>query len=134
MIVLLIAHDINHLVDGIVLKAELGCADVLCHVDRGAVAAEQELVIKTLAGEVGPYGAILLAIHLAGGESFEHLVLALEIGLALVVNLVEIHPHALVGLVKTGVDPLVHSLPEGTYFGVFLFPFHEHLAGLFHEG
>ena len=39
VVVLLVAHDVYHLVDGEVVEAHLGCADVLSHVHAGAVAA-----------------------------------------------------------------------------------------------
>ena len=45
VIVLLIAHHINHFVDGIVLKAHLGRADILRHIDRSAVAAQQQFLV-----------------------------------------------------------------------------------------
>ena len=47
VIVLFVADDVDHLVDGVVLIAQLGGADILGHVDRGAVGAEQQLVVET---------------------------------------------------------------------------------------
>ena len=41
VVVLLVAHHVDHLVDGVVLEAELGGTDVLSHVYRCAVATEQ---------------------------------------------------------------------------------------------
>ncbi len=59
VVVLLVAHDVNHLVDGEILVAQFGGADILGHVYRGTVGAEQELVVESGVGEVGPYRAIL---------------------------------------------------------------------------
>ena len=39
MVVLLVAHYIYHLVDGEVLESHLCCADILCHIYRGAIGA-----------------------------------------------------------------------------------------------
>ena len=55
VVVLLIAHNVYHLVDGVVAEAELGCADVLCHVDRCAIAAQEEFFVESLSVEVGPH-------------------------------------------------------------------------------
>ncbi len=41
MVVLFVAHDVYHLVDREVLETQFGCSDVLCHVDRCAVAAQE---------------------------------------------------------------------------------------------
>ena len=40
MILLLVAHYIYHLIDGIVLKTQLSRTDILRHIDRGAIASE----------------------------------------------------------------------------------------------
>ena len=90
-------------------------------------------MVESVAGEDGPYRSVLFAVHLACIEPFEHFLFTFEIGLALVVYLIEVDTHALVGLVKSGVYPFVHFLPESTDFGVLLFPFHEHFTSLLHE-
>ncbi len=41
VIVLLIAHHVDHLVDGIVTETKLGRTDVLRHVDRSSVGTKQ---------------------------------------------------------------------------------------------
>ena len=41
MVVLLVAHDINHVVEPVLLEAAVSRAEVLRHVDRGAVAAQE---------------------------------------------------------------------------------------------
>ena len=79
VVVLLVAHHVDHLVDRIVLVTKLGCSDVLGHIHRGAVLAEQELLVETLFGEVCPYRAIVLAEEEAFLQSVEHYVLALKI-------------------------------------------------------
>ncbi len=134
VIVLLVAHHIYHAVDGIVVVPHLGGADVLGHVYRGTVGAQQQLVVEPLGGEVGPYGAVVAAVEQPLVEALEHLGLALEIGLRLIVDFVEVYAHAAVGVVKSGVHPAVHALPQGAHLGVAVFPAPQHLAGLSHQG
>ena len=134
MVVLLVAHHVDHLVDGEVIEAHFGCTDVLGHVDACAVGAEQQLLVQAVLGEVGPHAAVVLAEEEALGQTFLHLLLAHEISVGLVVYLVEAHAQCLVGLVETGIDPVVHLLPESAHLGVALFPLHEHLVGFLDEG
>ncbi len=134
MVVLFVADDVNHLVDGIVGKAHLGGADVLGHVDRCAVAAQEQLVVEAVGGEVGPYRAVFLAVHDAFFKAFKHLFLAFEIGLRFVVDFVEVDAHAAVCLAETGVYPRVHGFPQGAHVLVAGFPAAQHVACLGHEG
>ena len=133
MVVLLVAHYVDHLVDGEVVEAHLGCADVLGHVDAGAVGTEQELLVEALAGEVGPNRVVVLAEEEALGKTFLHLLLAYEIGVRLIVYLVEAYAESLVGLVESGIYPVVHLFPESAHLGVVLLPLHEHLVSLLDE-
>jgi len=80
VIVLLVAHHVYHPVDGEILIAELGGADVLGHVDAGAVGAQQELMVEAGVGEVGPDRPVVPAIHDPLLDAGEHKVLPLEIG------------------------------------------------------
>ena len=134
MIVLLIADHIDHLVDGEVLETEFGGTDVLGHVYTGAVATEEQFLVETLGSKVGPYGTVLAAVENAFGKTLFHLFLTFEIGVGLIVNLVEAHTKSLVGLIETGIDPFVHTTPEGTDFGVVLLPFYKHVVGLDDKG
>ncbi len=132
MIVLLVAYHVNHLVDGEVLIAELGCAYVLGHVDRCSVTAQQQLVVKAVGGEVGPHRAIVLAEHYTFFQALKHFFLAFKVGVALVIYLVEVHTHAAVGLVEPGIHPGIHHLPDTAHLRVLVFPTHQHAAGLLH--
>ena len=105
MVVLLVADHVDHLVDRIVLIAQLGGAYILRHVDRSTVGTQQQLVVEAVGSEVGPYRAVILAVHDAFFEPLKHLFLTFEVGLALVVYLVEIDSHTLVCLVETGIYP-----------------------------
>ncbi len=91
-------------------------------------------MVEAVGGEVGPDRAVFLAVHHALFEAFEHLFLAFEIGLAFVVDFVEVNAHAFVGFVEAGIDPFVHAGPEGADFRVVVFPLHEHGAGFGHQG
>ena len=134
VVVLLVAYHIDHLVDGIVLEAHLGGADVLGHIDRGTVGAEQQLLVESLVGEVSPYGAVIMALEESFLQTLLHLCLTLQIGLALIVYLVKGDTHLLVGLVEAGIYPAVHLLPQGTHLGITLLPLHQHLMGFLDEG
>ena len=80
MVVLLVAHHVNHLVDWIVLVAKLGSTDVLSHIHRSAIATEQKFLVESVAGEVCPNRTILTTIEKTFLQSFEHLLLAFKVG------------------------------------------------------
>ena len=105
VIVLFVAHHIDHLVDGEILETHLCRSDVLGHVDAGSIATEQQLLIQSLVGKVCPYRVILMALEESLGETFLHLGLTFQIGLALVVDLIEADAHLLVSLVEAGIYP-----------------------------
>ena len=134
MVVLFVAHHINHLVNGIVVEAHLSRADVLRHIDAGAIAAQQQFLVQPRIGEVGPHRAIVLAEEETLVESLLHLRLSAQVGLALIVYLVKRHSHLLVSLVEAGIHPAVHLLPQGAHLGVVLLPLHQHLVSLLDEG
>ena len=48
MIILFIAHNINHTVDGIIAESQLGRSDVLRHIHRCSVGAEQQFLVESL--------------------------------------------------------------------------------------
>ena len=56
--------------------------------------------------------------------------LAQEVGLGLMVHLVEGDAQGGVGLVETGIDPAVHHGPQGADLRILLLPLDEHLVGL----
>ena len=134
VIVLLVAHHVDHLVDGIVGETLFGRTDVLRHVDRRTVSTEQQLVVEAFAREVGPHGTVFLAVEKTFLQSFEHFLLAFQVCVRFVVYLVEADAHHLVSFVEAGIYPVVHLLPQGTYFRVTSLPLHEHLAGFLHQG
>ena len=111
VVLLLVAHHIDHLVDGEVLEAKLGCSDILGHVDGSAVRTEQQFLIQSVFGEVCPNRTIFTTIELSTRQTFLHFGLTLEVGVGLIIDLIERHAHALVSLVKTGVHPFVHPRP-----------------------
>ena len=133
MVVLLVANDIDHLVNGIVLETHLGSTDVLRHIYRCAVATQQQFLVQTFVGQVSPYRVVLVALKETLGESLFHLGFTLQVSLTLVIYLVEGNAHLLVGLVETGIHPVVHLLPQGAHLRVVLLPFHQHLVSLLDE-
>ena len=40
VVVLFIAHNVDHLIDGVVVEPHPGGADILSHVDRGAIGTQ----------------------------------------------------------------------------------------------
>ena len=47
MILLFIAYDIDHLINGVLVEAHLRRTDILRDVYRGAIRAEEDLAVKT---------------------------------------------------------------------------------------
>ena len=89
VIILLVTHHVDHLVDGIILETHLCRTDVLSHINAGAIGAEQQFLVKAFVGKVCPDGVVLVAFEESFGEAFLNLGLTLEVGLRLVVNLIE---------------------------------------------
>ena len=133
MVVLLVTYNVYHLVDGVVAETELCSTDILCHVYRCTVAAQQELLVESFLCEVSPYRLILPTVEEALLESAEYSLLTHEVCVALVVDLVKVNTKALVGLVETLVYPVVHLLPESANLLVAGLPLDEHLACLCHQ-
>ena len=130
VVVLLVAHGVHHAGEVRELPEALdGRADVLRHVHRRAVAPQQQLLVQPVAGEVAPHAAIVLAEEDALLQALQHLVPAQLVGVALVVQPVEVDPHAGVGGVEALVHPAVHGLPEIHHLRVAGLPLAEHLLG-----
>ena len=81
MIILLVAHHIDHLINGIILEAHFGRADILRHINTGAIAAKKQLLIQALVGEVCPDGVILMTLEEPLCETLFNLGLSLQVGL-----------------------------------------------------
>ena len=133
VVVLLIAYYVYHLVDRVVLKAQLCCSDVLGHIYRCAVRTQQEFFIKAFTCEISPYRAVISSVEQTLCQSFFHLLLAFKVGVAFVVYLVKRYTQRLVCLVKAGIYPFVHLPPQCTHLRVVLLPFYEHLVSLLYQ-
>ena len=133
VVVLLVADDVDHAVDGVIVVAELGGADVLGHVDRRAIGAQEELLVEAVGGEVGPDGAVGATVEESTREALEHFVAPLEVGLRLVIDLVEADAKPAIRRVEAGVDPAIHRGPKGAHLLVSGLPTAQHLARLGHE-
>ena len=79
MVILFVAYHINHLVDGIICKAEFGSTYILRHVDGCTVRTQQQLVVQPLPREVRPYRAIFFPVEKAFLQAFHHLLLTFEV-------------------------------------------------------
>ena len=134
MVILLVAHHVYVAVEFISCEALLRRAEVLSHVDRGAVAAKQEFAVESVGCEVAPYAAVGILNEDTHVESLLHQALAEQIGIVLIVNLVETDSKGLVGLVEAGEDPAVHHFPELADFRIAFLPFKEHLVHLLVHG
>ena len=111
VILLLITHHIDHFVYRIVLKTQFGGTDILGHIDGRAIGAEQQFLIQTVLGKIRPNRPVFAAVESTGSETFLHFRFTLKIGIGFVVYLIERNAHAAVSLIKTGIDPFVHSCP-----------------------
>ena len=81
VVVLLIAHHVNHAVNGVILKTQLGCTYILGHVDRCTVTAQQQFLVQSVLGQVSPYGAVLLTEEKPLLKALHHGFLTLQVGL-----------------------------------------------------
>ena len=121
---LLITNDINQFFWVVFVIAQLRRAKVLGHVNRSAIAAEQQLLVQALIAKVAPYGVVVATIEHAFFEAFLHQGFAQEVGLGFIIYLLEGHAKTLVGHIEAIIHPLVHRLPEMTHLGVVGLPFH----------
>ena len=81
VVVLFVTYHINHLVDRIILEAQLGSTDVLCHVYRSTVTTEQQFVVQTFRSQVGPYRTVFLAIEQSFFQTFHYFFLSFKVSL-----------------------------------------------------
>ena len=58
MIILLITHNINVGIEIILCKTALGSAQILGHIDGGAVRTQQELTVEAVGSQVAPNAAV----------------------------------------------------------------------------
>ncbi len=133
MVLLLVADHIDHLVYRVILETQFGSTYILRHIDGGTVGTQQQLLVESVFRQIRPDRTVFAAVESAGSESLLYLGFALQIGVGLVVDLIKRDTQAAVGLVKTGIDPLVHLRPQRAYFGIVRFPFTEHLLRLQHQ-
>ena len=133
VVVLLVAHHIDHIVEVVLFKTTIGRSQILRHVDRRAVAAQQQFLIQSVGREVDPDRPVLLAEKDPHVQPLLHDVLTQQIGLRLVINLVEIDSQRLVGNIETVVYPTVHHLPQPVDLGVFGLPAAQHLLRFEHQ-
>ena len=133
VVLLFVAYHINHLINRVILETQLGSSDILSHINRCTIRTEQQFLVQSVRCQIRPYRTILTTVELSGRKSFLYLRFTFEIGIRLVIDLIERHTHPLVGLVKTGINPLVHLRPKTTHFRIVGFPFAKHLLRLFHQ-
>ena len=125
--VLLVPDHPDHALRVIILELLQGGADILCDVDAGAVAAEHNLLAEL--AEVAEDRSILSLRKDAFFQPRGDDILAEQIGFALQVGVVEVNPHALVGLRESGEHPAVHHLPELADRRIAGLPILQHLLG-----
>ena len=133
MVVLFVAHHVNQPVGLPFLVAQSSRAQVLRHIDRSAVFAQQQFLVQALVAQVGPHRAVFLADEHAVGQAFLHNSLARQIGLRFVIGLVEVDAQAVVSLLETLVNPAVHHVPKVERLLVTGFPQPQHFPRLQHQ-
>ena len=105
VVVLLVADHVDMGVEAVFLEPLLGRAEVLGDIDRGAVGTQQQLAVEAVGGEVAPHGAVGVALEHAHVEAALHQFLAEQIGVVLIVCLVERNAERLVGLLEAVEHP-----------------------------
>ena len=133
VVVLLVADDVDHVVELVVLETAERGAEVLRHIYGGAVAAQQQFLVEPVGREVDPHRIVVATVEDAFLEPLLDERLAQQISLRLVVDLVEIDAQRLVSDVETLVDPTVHGLPQRIDFGVLGLPLAQHLLRFEHD-
>ena len=134
VVVLLVTDHIDMGVEAVFLEPLLSGAEILGDIDRSSVGAKQQLAVEAVGGQVAPHRTVGITLEHALVESALHEFLAEQIGVMLIIGLVEGYAESLVGLVEAGEHPGVHLFPEGAHFGVTLLPFDEHLVHLVDDG
>ena len=132
VIILLVAHDVDHLINVVVVEALRRRADVLRHIDTRSISAQEEFLIQAVGRKVDPYRTVVLAEEESLLQAFQHLGFAVQIGFALVINLVEAYAECAIRLIEAGIHPIIHLFPKAAHLRVVLLPFYEHFARLFH--
>ena len=133
MIILLVPYDVNHLIDRIIVETKFGRADVLRHIHRCAVGAQQDFLVQPFRPQVCPYRPVVAAIKQSFLQSFQHFLAPFEIRLRFIINLIEIDSEPLIRPIKAIVHPTVHPVPQLAHLGIAGFPASEHLTRLGHQ-
>ena len=134
VVVLLVANDINHVVEPILLEAAECRTQVLSHIYRCAVATQQQLLVEAVGRKVNPHRVILLAEEYTLAQPLLNEALAQKVGLRLVIYLVEIDAHSLVRDIEALIYPAIHALPQLIYLRILGLPPSQHLLRSEHDG
>ena len=130
VVILFISNHIHHFIDRVLFVADFSCSDVLRHVNRSAVGAEEKFLVQPVGGEVCPHGIILTLVKHSFCHPFFHLGFSFGVGIGFVVYFIKIDSQFTVCLVETGVHPSVHRVPQRAHLFIALFPFQQHFLCL----
>ena len=133
VIILFVTNDINHFINRIISETKFGRANILRHINRGSIATKKQLMIQPLGSQVNPDRAVFFFEEKAFFQSLHYFLFSFKISIGFIIYLIEADPHLPVSLIKSGIHPVVHHLPQGTYFRITGFPFHQHFAGFLHQ-
>ena len=89
----------------IFLETLLRGPEILGDIDGRAVGAQQQLAVEAVGGEVAPYRTVGVTLEHAHVEAALHELLAEQVGVMLVIGLVESDAEGLVGLVEAVEHP-----------------------------
>ena len=129
MVILFISNNIYHPLCAKFFISFLCSAKILCHIHRCAVTAQQEFVIQPCIREINPHRTIILLIEDTALQTILNQVLAQQVGFAFVIQLVETYAKALICILKAGIHPSVHFLPQGDGVRIMSFPFQQQVSG-----
>ena len=81
MVVLFVTDYIDHFIDWEIVKTKFGCTYVLCHIYGSTVGTEQQFLVQSVFGQVGPDRTVFAAVEDAFFKSFHHFAFSFQIGL-----------------------------------------------------
>ena len=111
MVILLVADHVNQAFGIEFLLAEPCGSQVLRHIDRCPVFAEQEFFIQAFVPEVGPDRTVFSLVQDTFFQAFLYHAFAEKVSVGFVINLVEVDAQTAVSGIEALVDPVVHLFP-----------------------
>ena len=133
MVILLVSNDIYVRIKAVFGESPFSGAEVLGDIYRCSVRAENQLAVESVCRKVAPYRSVRILDESTGLEALLNKFLAEQIGVVIIIDLVECNSECLVCLVKTGEHPFIHCLPQSADLRVACLPLHKHIMDVIHH-